>query len=121
MEFQISGALDEGDDAVLGMGTHIVHRSQAGKINGSIREASKILIVIIGDDEPHLLSHLLCEIDSQRLSLYHGETIGTECENDWLVCGRQGHSSKNAKQGQNSDSIVQSHVRTSFLSKKLFS
>ena len=47
MSFQIIGAVDEGDDSMLGMGADIVHRSQQGKINAAISEPGKILIVVV--------------------------------------------------------------------------
>src|SRR5205809_21902 len=39
MVFQVVGALDEWNDSMLGMGADIVHRSQAGKIDGAVRKA----------------------------------------------------------------------------------
>src|SRR5438874_6672598 len=111
MSFQIIGAVDEGDDSMLGMGADIVHRSQQGKIDAAIPESGDKFIVVVRDYQLHFSSHLLGEIRLQRLSLWGGKTIGRERENNWLLCGRQRHKSKNAQQGQSCGSITQSHSK----------
>src|SRR5258708_33111019 len=99
MGFHVREAVDQRNDAILEMGADIVHRSQEGEIDAAIRESGDKLIVVVRNCQLHFSSHLLGEIRLQRLSLWGGKTIGRERENNWLLCGRQRHKSKNAQQG----------------------